>query len=96
MNKKQQDSRRSIIYLMRHGDSRQDEVKRFIGQTDTTLNETGRKQAAWWRDELSALFFKRIYCSDLSRSVETAEIIAVNRQEPVRLVPELREIDLGK
>ena len=95
MNNKQQDSRRSIIYLMRHGDSRQDEVKRFIGQTDTPLNETGRKQAAWWREEFSSLFFNRIYCSDLSRSVETAEIIAGNRQESVRPLPELREINLG-
>ena len=96
MNKKYPDSRRNIIYLMRHGDSRQDEVKRFIGQTDTPLNETGRKQAVWWREEFLSLFFDRIYCSDLSRSVETAEIIAVNRQEPVRLVPEFREINLGK
>jgi probable phosphoglycerate mutase len=96
MNKKQPDSRRSIIYLMRHGDSRQDEIKRFIGHTDTPLNETGRKQAAWWREQLSAFFFNRIYCSDLSRSVETAEIIAGNRQETMRPLPELREINLGQ
>ena len=96
MNKTQPDCRRSIIYLMRHGDSRQDEVKRFIGQTDTPLNETGRKQAAWWREELSSHFFNGIYCSDLSRSVETAEIIAGNRQEAVRPLSELREINLGR
>ncbi|MFA7405576.1 MAG: histidine phosphatase family protein [Pelobacteraceae bacterium] len=33
------------VYLLRHGDSRPDEVRRFIGRTDHPLNETGRAQA---------------------------------------------------
>jgi alpha-ribazole phosphatase len=95
MNIKRPNSKRRIICLLRHGDSRRDEVKRFIGQTDTPLNETGREQAAWWRGQFSGLPFNRIYCSDLSRSLQTAEIIAASRDEPVQALAELREINLG-
>jgi hypothetical protein len=38
MNIKRPNSKRRIIYLLRHGDSRRDEVKRFIGQADTPFN----------------------------------------------------------
>jgi len=73
MNKKQPDSKRSIIYLMRHGDSRQDEVKRFIGQTDTPLNEPGRKQAAWWCEEFYHFFstgFTAVTSADLLKRLK--------------------------
>jgi alpha-ribazole phosphatase len=96
MNTKMQNSGQRIICLLRHGDSRQDNVKRFIGQTDTPLNETGLEQAAWWRAQFSAFPFSRIYCSDLGRSLQTAEIIAARLKEPVQALPELREINLGK
>ncbi len=38
-----------IVYLLRHGDSRQDDVRRFIGQTDIRLNEAGRVLPAFGR-----------------------------------------------
>jgi alpha-ribazole phosphatase len=96
MNGKPSDPGQCIIYLLRHGDSRRDDVKRFIGQTDTPLNEIGRGQAEWWRKELSSFPFSRIYCSDLNRSRETAQIICKNSKGPIQELPELREINLGQ
>lgn len=83
------------IYLLRHGDSSLDSVRRFIGQSDHPLNEAGRAQSEWWRRELSQLTFSRICCSDLKRSIETAEIITQQIDVPLTILPGLREIDLG-
>ena len=83
------------VYLMRHGDTRPDAIKRYIGQADLPLNGTGRLQACLWRDELAQVPFTRIFCSDLSRSFETATILAEKRNTPVQTLPRLREINLG-
>lgn len=84
------------IYLLRHGDTRIDAVKRYIGRTDVPLSEIGREQARWWKTELAHVAFSRIICSVLSRTRETAGIIADGRGLPLDLCPELREIDLGE
>jgi probable phosphoglycerate mutase len=80
---------------MRHGDSRQDEIKRYIGQADLPLNADGRTQAYCWKQELAHYSLERIFCSDLSRSLETARIIAEGRSELVQPLHKLREINLG-
>lgn len=85
----------STIYLMRHGDSRPDHIKRYIGWTDLPLNANGHGQALRWQQELAGVPFRRIFCSDLSRSFETARIIAAGRDVPVRAHSQLREINLG-
>lgn len=86
---------RNDIYLLRHGDSRSDEVRRYIGQTDCPLNETGKAQADWWRGTFSPVRFGRYYCSDLQRCRETACRITGGHEELVTSLPELREISMG-
>ena len=95
MGDSQQDTNTDTVYLMCHGDSRQDDVRRYIGQTDLLLNQTGVEQAKYWQRRLSSVSLYRIYCSNLVRSLETARIIAQDREIPVRPLPELREINLG-
>lgn len=85
----------TTVYLMRHGDIRQDSVRRYIGQADIELNAAGRSQAVSWRTELAGIPLKRIYCSDLCRSHETACIIAEGRNAPVQPLSKLREINMG-
>jgi len=85
-----------MIYLLRHGSIKEDREKRFIGQLDLPLIEEGRKQARQWREIFAPVELEAIYCSDLQRSVETARIIAGERRLPLRIVPELREINLGE
>lgn len=83
------------IYLVRHGAIANQGEKRYIGQIDLPLNDTGRKQAARLRDELAHVPFTTIYCSDLVRSISTAGIICGKHGlEPV-VVRDLREIDMG-
>jgi broad specificity phosphatase PhoE/CTP:molybdopterin cytidylyltransferase MocA len=66
------------VYLIRHGHIEQHEGKIFLGQTDVHLSEAGRADAAGAARELMRLGVqpKRIYSSDLSRALETANIIA--------------------
>ena len=96
MNIPEPDKHRCTIYLLRHGDSRQDTIRRLIGRTDESLNEMGRTQAEWWFRKFARISFNHCYCSNLMRSVETAQIIVGHRPEiPFTILPQLGEIDLG-
>jgi len=86
----------TAVFLLRHGDSRQDGVRRYVGRTDHPLNATGRAQAERWRLELSGIPFRRFFCSTLVRSEETARIIRGDRGVTVTTLPDLGEISLGE
>jgi probable phosphoglycerate mutase len=86
----------TTIYLLRHGEIESDGILRFLGQTDVRLSPRGFEQARMWRDAFAETHFDAIYASNLSRCAETARIIAANTENDVCLLPELREIHLGK
>ncbi len=83
------------LYLVRHGAVIADNRRRFLGQMDVPLNQEGFGQAEALQDRLKAAIFNRIYCSDLSRSRDTAMIIAGDRHVTVIPRHDLREISLG-
>lgn len=83
------------LYLVRHGDSRQDANRRYIGQCDPPLNPQGRAQAKSLQQMLAHTDLKSVYCSDLRRCRETARIVGGHRGLRIRPVPALREIALG-
>jgi len=67
-----------MILLARHGET-DDNVPplRFQGQRDTPLNDRGRAQARELAERVAALDppVASLWCSDLSRARETAEIV---------------------
>ena len=83
------------LLLVRHGATTATEVDRFSGSTGTELSDEGRRQVARLGERLSRQNITAIYCSPLSRAVETARIIA----EHCHLTPifrdQLREIGHG-
>jgi probable phosphoglycerate mutase len=85
----------SMIYLVRHGEIELGGKKRLVGQVDLPLSEKGRQHARLLKQAITPPAFDRIYCSDLSRSLETARIIASSEEETIQVVPGLREINLG-
>ncbi len=84
------------IILLRHGQTEWNILQRYQGHTDIPLNDTGREQA-----ERAALYLlqneevQTIYCSDLSRTRETAEIAADKLKLPVYYDVRLREASFG-
>lgn len=85
----------TTFYLVRHGESEGNAARIFTGQTDSPLTARGREQAEAVADELAKVNFDRIVSSDLSRTRDTAEVIAKRRGMLVEVMPELREIDVG-
>jgi glucosyl-3-phosphoglycerate phosphatase len=62
--------------LWRHGETAWNAERRFQGQTDIELNETGRQQAERAARLLAALRPAMIVSSDLSRAANTAAALA--------------------
>ncbi len=87
--------RPTTFYFVRHGESEGNAARVFTGQTDSPLTERGRQQAEAVADELANVKFDRIVSSDLSRTRDTADVIAKRHGMRVEVVPELREIDVG-
>ena len=64
------------ILMIRHGETEWNKARKIMGWADIPLNETGREQAGRIGIILKKLYeIEAIYSSDLSRAVETAEII---------------------
>ncbi|MEI5908662.1 histidine phosphatase family protein [Bacillus spongiae] len=68
------------IYLIRHGETEANVMNKekytmFTGQYDTSLTQNGEAQALRLFDKIGHLRFDRVFSSDLSRAVNTAEII---------------------
>lgn len=85
----------TTFYLVRHGESEGNAARIFTGQTDSPLTARGRQQAETVAKELAAVKFDRIVSSDLSRTRDTARVIAERHGMQVEILPELREIDVG-
>ena len=85
----------TTFYFVRHGESEGNAARVFTGQTDSPLTDRGRQQAEAVADELANVKFDRIVSSDLSRTRDTADVIAKRHGMRVEVVPELREIDVG-
>ena len=60
------------LYLVRHGQTAWNAQKRFMGQFDISLDETGRAQVAALGNRLKDEHVDMIYASDLSRAWDTA------------------------
>jgi probable phosphoglycerate mutase len=79
------------LVVWRHGQTDFNLERRFQGQTDVPLNETGREQAARAAGYLAALRPSAIFSSDLQRASATADALASLTGLPVQLDKDLRE-----
>ncbi|HEY5907738.1 MAG TPA: histidine phosphatase family protein [Vicinamibacteria bacterium] len=84
------------LLLVRHGATQLTAENRFSGAVGVDLSEEGRRQAQRLGERLADDPISAVYCSPLSRTVETADIVA----KPHGMTPVhrdgLREISHGR
>jgi len=80
------------IIFVRHGQTLWNELGKYQGHTDVPLSKTGIEQAYKVAKRLKQEKVDAIYCSDLKRAKQTAEIIALEHNLPIITKPEFREI----
>jgi broad specificity phosphatase PhoE len=83
------------IVQVRHGETDWNRSRRFQGQSDVPLNETGRAQAKALALTLRQEPIKAIYSSPISRAIETARAINRYHQASIEQRDGLMEMDLG-
>lgn len=86
----------SRLYLFRHGAAAPPGI--LAGRRDYPLNEQGRRQAAYWREQCAGQAFSAAWCSPLLRARQSAAIILAGNPANVAqadVLPELAEVSLG-
>ena len=88
----------TTIGLIRHGVTEWNELGKAQGVSDIHLNKIGKQQAFALANRLSLdLEWDLIITSDLSRAIETAQIISSKLKLPVSIRDErIREINCGE
>jgi len=85
------------VVLVRHGETEGNVRGTVQGQSDTPLTERGISSSLRKAEKMGQFTFDAVFCSDLSRTVETLKLIQGELNglpEPV-YTRELREIDFG-
>lgn len=83
------------IYMVRHGATKLSAEDRFAGAVDVELSDEGKFQAARLAERLADDPIAAIYCSPMTRTVQTATILATPHNAPVIHREGLREIHHG-
>ena len=84
------------IFVVRHGQTEWNVIKKMQGSADIELNEKGLSQASDTADMLRDLAFDIIFCSPLKRAKQTAEIINDDRGLNIIFDERLRERNYGE
>jgi probable phosphoglycerate mutase len=83
------------VYLVRHGETEWNALRRIQGQSDSALTANGQRQAQQVAERVKQLGITHIISSDLGRTRHTADIIARVCCCEVITDPRLRELDMG-
>jgi alpha-ribazole phosphatase len=86
----------TTLYVIRHGQVAKSRPHSYNGQLDVPLSEIGLQQMERLADWAASLGTDAIYCSDLRRTVEGAQLAGRRCTVPVSATPLLREKHFGK
>lgn len=86
------------FYLVRHGQTRLNRLKRLQGVTNSRLTHKGREAARNLGTQLKDVYFEAVYTSDLKRTQDTADFILEKHDSSFEFQPlrGLREVDFGR
>ena len=86
------------LYIVRHGETEWNVIKRFQGQLNTPLTEKGMEKLRETGKKLENVLFDEVYTSELGRTVASAEIILNenrgyrNKKLELKKLAELNEV----
>lgn len=83
------------LYIVRHGETDWNIVKRLQGATDIPLNENGETLAKATCEGMKDISFDIIFTSPLKRAYRTAELIRGERKIEIVVDDRIREICFG-
>lgn len=81
------------LYIVRHGETEWNIIKRIQGWSNSNLTEKGINDARRLGERLKDIEFDYIYASTQRRAVDTANIIKGKRHTEVIEIDDLREIN---
>ena len=85
------------LILARHGETDWNSIKKIQGSSDSsTLTKKGKEQARLLAEKINSMQIDVIYCSELKRAKETADIIAKKLKLPISYSKELNERSFGE
>ena len=84
-----------MFYVVRHGFTEWNIIRKVQGVTDKDLTDEGRRQAEKAREEIKDIPLDFIITSPLSRARETAEIMNRDHKVPVMVDDRLLERNFG-
>ncbi len=84
------------ILFVRHGETDWNKKNRIQGQSDSKLNNEGKKQAKQIAERLKGEKIDAMYTSTLSRAIETAKEINKYHNLKIEKSKELNELSFGK
>ena len=83
------------IWLLRHAEAEGNLYRRIHGCTDSGLTELGKRQLVPLGERFERVPLDAVYASDLRRAQQTALALAEPKGLSVRILPGLREVDMG-
>lgn len=83
------------IYIIRHGETEWNNLRKLQGRSDTELNEVGIQLAEITAEALKDISFNIAYTSPLKRAYKTAEIIVGDRDIPLIPDERIQEVSFG-
>jgi probable phosphoglycerate mutase len=83
------------IYLVRHGATQLSAEDRFAGAVDVHLSDEGKFQAGRLAERLADDSIAAVYCSPMTRTIQTATLVASPHDVPIIHRDGLREIHHG-
>lgn len=85
----------TTLYLVRHGETKDNVAKIMQGQRQGELTPAGARQIEELSSSLSGIRFDAIISSDLQRAYDSAQILGHHLNLSVQTTPLLRERDWG-
>ena len=86
----------AIIYFIRHAESIVNVNREFSYKlVDKSLTDKGRMQASQLADFLKTVEVSHLFSSPMKRARETSKYISQTKKLPIRIVEEIREVNVG-